>query len=69
MRLRRSVGLDHVIYRLLRYHWSVGPDHAVAGRDDSRGEGDGACRHEGAATDRGRHHLQVRHRVLLHVCV
>ena len=34
---------------------ALGPDHALAGRDGARGEGDGAARAPAAAADRRRH--------------
>ena len=39
----------------------LGPDHAVAGRDGARGQGDGAARARAAAADRRRHDLAPAH--------
>jgi 5-methyltetrahydrofolate--homocysteine methyltransferase len=53
-RHRRELGADLI--------GSVGPDHAVARRDDRRRQGDDAPRHDPAAVDRRRHHLGQAHR-------
>ena len=54
--------LDTAVEARRRRGRPLGPDHAVAGRDGARGEGDGAARARAAAADRRRDHLAPAHR-------